>query len=270
MATWAIGDVQGCWDALRRLLVAIDFDPGRDRLWLAGDLVNRGPASREVLRFCVDHAASVVAVLGNHDLHLLARAEGIAAAGRRDTLDDVLHAGDRDELLGWLRVQPLLVRDGGFVMVHAGLWPTWSLAQAERAAAAAQSTLRGPDPSALLRGLRAADRWRDDAPDAEQAVAAAAILTRIRCVGQDGGMAGHAGRLEDTPPGAAPWWALRRTARGTLAEGDTVICGHWAALGLRIDDDHWSLDTGCVWGRSLTAVRLEDRRVVEVDAAVCP
>ena len=267
MATWAIGDVQGCWDALQRLLVAVAFDPQQDRLWLAGDMVNRGPQSLEVLRFCRDNADAVVAVLGNHDLHLLSRAAGVAVAGRRDTLDDVLAAADRDSLLAWLRAQPLLVRQGGFVMVHAGLWPSWSLAEAERAAELAGQALRGADAIAMLRGLRAADRWCEDATPQAQAIAAAAILTRIRCVGRDGGMLAHSGRLEDAPAHASPWWSLRRAARGSLADGDIVICGHWAALGLRQDADHWSLDTGCVWGRALTAVCLEDQRVVAVPTA---
>lgn len=270
MATWAIGDVQGCWDPLRRLIAAIDFDPRRDRLWFAGDLVNRGPASAEVLRFCLAHQDAVEAVLGNHDLHLLARAAGLASPGRRDTIDDVLTAPDRDALLHWLRGRPLLLREPGFVMVHAGLWPTWSLTEAEHAARQAEASLRGHDADALLRGLRGADRWRADAPSPDQAIAAAAILTRIRCVGQDGGMAGHSGLLEDAPANVTPWWQLRRAARGRLADGETVICGHWAALGLRLGDDHWAIDTGCVWGRTLTAVCLEDRKVVEVEATVCP
>src|SRR3989304_5042828 len=142
MATYAVGDVQGCFTTLERLLRRIEFDPGRDRLWLVGDLVNRGPSSLEVLRWAKSMSKSVTAVLGNHDLHLIARAEGLREPRKRDTFDDVLEAPDRDALLEWLIGRPLFHREGDFILVHAGLLPEWSLEEAESLAWEAQEALR--------------------------------------------------------------------------------------------------------------------------------
>jgi bis(5'-nucleosyl)-tetraphosphatase (symmetrical) len=150
MATYAIGDVHGCFETLRRLLRRVVYDPARDRLWFVGDLVNRGPDSLGVLRWAAAQGDRIVAVLGNHDLHLLARAEGISAARKRDTLEEILEAPDRDDLLSWLRSRPLLHREGEILLVHAGLFPEWTPAEAERLARDVEARLRGEKAPKLL------------------------------------------------------------------------------------------------------------------------
>jgi bis(5'-nucleosyl)-tetraphosphatase (symmetrical) len=245
IATYAVGDVQGCDRTLERLLARLPLDPGRDRLWFVGDLVNRGPRSLAVLRRVHALGERAVVVLGNHDLYLLARAAG-AARRRRDTLDEVLAAPDRDRLLAWLRARPLLHRDGGFVMVHAGLRAEWTVEEAARRARAVEAAVRG----ALLVDVVAgrAGALSDDL----------AVLTRIRMVSPGGRLEDYSGDLAGAPPGATPWFALP----GRSHRDATIVFGHWAALGLHVADDVIGLDTGCVWGGTLTAVRLEDRAVI--------
>jgi bis(5'-nucleosyl)-tetraphosphatase (symmetrical) len=245
LAVYAIGDVQGCYDPLRRLLDALAFDPQRDRLWFTGDLVNRGPDSLAVLRY-VASLAPVVTVLGNHDLHLLALAAGAPAARRRssDTLDEVLAAPDCDLLCSWLAERPLLHRENGSVMVHAGLKPDWTIEDAERRARAVEACLRGGRLGDLLSG-----RERALADDLS-------VLTRIRTLYPDGTLADYDGPPAGAPTGALPWFAHPRRSRDA-----TIVFGHWAALGLHMRDGVIGLDTGCVWGRALTAVRLEDRAI---------
>ena len=257
MATWAIGDVQGCAATLQRLLDELHLDLAKDRVWFVGDLVNRGPASVQALRTVVGLGDAATAVLGNHDLHLLARAAGVAQAKRRDTLDDVLRAEDRDELLAWLRNRPLVHRDGRLVLVHAGIPPHWSIEDAERRASAAESALRGTASREFLSAwARRAERgtFTDRAADAD-------VLTSLRVVGPDG----RPNRQFKGPPGNAPegevpWFRLpdRR------ASDATIVFGHWAALGFVSEPGILGLDTGCVWGGRLTAVRLEDRKVVSI------
>jgi bis(5'-nucleosyl)-tetraphosphatase (symmetrical) len=266
VATYAIGDVQGCHDALERLLRRIDFDPARDRIWLCGDLVNRGPDSAGVLRLAMALGEAVVAVLGNHDLHLLARAEGLRAPGKRDTVEDVLAAPDRDALLDYVAARPFLHREGGYLMVHAGLLPEWTAEDAEALAGEATAALRA-DRRAFLEtiyGHRAPRRFSEglDADDRLRCIVAA--LTRLRTVEEGGAMdLAFAGPPDAAPPSRRPWFDLR-SARAPA--GVTVLCGHWSALGLLVRDDVIALDTGCVWGGSLTALRLEDRAVFQVPA----
>jgi bis(5'-nucleosyl)-tetraphosphatase (symmetrical) len=260
MATWAIGDVQGCAKSLRKLLDAIRFDPAADRAWFVGDLVNRGPASLAALRIVMDLRAAAVVVLGNHDLHLLARAEGVAEAKRRDTLDDVLHAPDRDEILAWLRTRPLLHRAKGYVLVHAGIPPRWTLRGAETRARAAERALRGPARGTFLRGYRGGRAGGAVGRAASDALA----LTTIRVVDPRGRPSnGFSGPPGEAPPGTRPWYR----ARGADPRGATIVFGHWAALGWLSEPGFLALDTGCVWGGKLTAVRLEDRRRVAVPRA---
>lgn len=236
MATYAIGDVQGCDRTLGRLLTRVDFDPARDRLWFVGDLVNRGPDSLAVLRRLRALGDRAVAVLGNHDLHLLARADG--RRGRRlDTLEAVLAAPDAAELVAWLRARPLLHREGPHLMVHAGLHPSWSLRTAERHARALEARIRAGD-------LCAGDE-------------AISVFTRLRFVDAAGVPDyGHKCGPEEAPAGLRPWFEVRPPAPDV-----TVVFGHWAALGLAIAPGIIGLDTGCVWGDRLTAVRLEDHAV---------
>ena len=266
MATYAIGDIHGCFETLQGLLRRIAFDPREDRLWLVGDLVNRGPRSLEVLRWAVELGDPIVAVLGNHDLHLLGRAAGVAEARRRDTLEPVLAAPDRDDLLAWLRQRPLIHRQGETLMVHAGLFPDWSPRQAERLARDVEERLRGDGGVKLLEsiGQRTAERWKDGLTGFERARVALAGFARLRAVDSAGRMcAGFSGPPDEAPRGCRPWFAVR----GRRSAGVTVIFGHWAALGLRVGRGIASLDTGCAWGRHLTALRLDDWRIFQEPAA---
>ena len=265
VATYAIGDVQGCGRSLDQLLEQIRFDPVRDRLWFVGDLVNRGPGSLEVLRFVRGLGVAATVVLGNHDLHLLGRAAGVRPAETGDTLDAVLAASDREVLLDWLLHRPLIHVEGRFVLVHAGLAAEWSVETAERLAREAEAALRThPAPTLkLLRG-KAERRWRDDLNGDDRLRFILRALTRLRLCGADGGMAaGHKGPPETAPPGAIPWFDVPE--RASVAA--TVVCGHWAALGLRLREDLIALDSACVWGGCLTAVCLEDRAVFQQPCA---
>ena len=264
MATYAIGDVQGCFDTFQRLLTRIGFDPTGDRLWLAGDLVNRGPASLDVLRWVREHEAACVTVLGNHDLHLLARAEGVARRKKLDTLEDVLSAEDRDELLDWLSRQPLLHVEDGHVLVHAGLHPKWSIDEAQRRAREAEAVLRGPDRRRFLEGV---SRRRDVLPGSRRLRETVSVLTRIRMVDRDGRPTYEfSGHPDEAPRGQKPWFDARKK------NGVTIVFGHWAALGRRVLPGFVSLDSACVWGGTLSAVRLDDGETFEEprrDDAAC-
>ena len=263
MATWAVGDVQGCAASLASLLGAIAFDPEADTLWFVGDLVNRGPDSAGVLRLVRGLGARAVAVLGNHDLHLLARAAGVTGPSKRDTLDDVLAAPDRDELLAWLAARPLLHEGEGHVLVHAGLLPAWSLDDARSAARAAERALAGPSRAHFLEGYRRGHAKGSLAG----AVSGARALTTIRFVDRAGlPVDGASGPPDDAGPGETPWFRARRPAQGE----PPVVCGHWAALGLLSEPGLLALDTGCVWGGRLTAARLGDRRIVSVPCLDLP
>lgn len=265
MATYAIGDIHGCFETLTSLLRRIGFDPGQDRLWLVGDLVNRGPQSLEVLRWAVGQEDRIVAVLGNHDLHLLARAAGVAEPRRRDTLEEVLQAPDREDLLHWLRTRPLLHREGDLLLVHAGLFPEWSPAGAEKLAREVEERLRGGSSAKLLAtfGERTAERWKDGLAGLERARAALAGFAKLRTVDSQGRMCpGFSGPPEVAPKGCRSWFAIP----GRASAGATVVFGHWAALGLRLGQGVAALDTGCAWGRELTALRLDDWRVFQEPA----
>ena len=262
MANYAIGDIQGCDRTLRRLLKRIRFEPGEDRLWLVGDLVNRGPGSLKVLRWARDLGDRVTAVLGNHDLHLLGRAFGTRAPKSRDTLDAVLEAPDREELIEWLRRRPLLHREGDFVLVHAGLLPSWTLERAGRLAREVEAALAGPEPERLLEALvaRRPPAWREALDEDDRWRTAVQGLTRLRTCRDDSRVCeGFSGPPEKAPEGCHPWFELR----DDHASGVTVVCGHWATLGLRIQPGVMALDTGCVWGGALTAVRLADRKIFQ-------
>jgi bis(5'-nucleosyl)-tetraphosphatase (symmetrical) len=262
MATYAIGDIQGCYATLRALLRKCAFDAARDRLLLVGDLVNRGPASADVLRFAMDLGDRVVAVLGNHELHLIGRALGVAAAKRRDTLDDVLDAPERDEMLRWVRALPLAHREGDVLLVHAGLLPPWSAVQAVDLAAEAARALAGEGAAELLRAVSAAGprRFDDELTGLERHRVVVQGLTRVRMLLLDGtpdfdfNLAPAA-----APPGRIPWFD--HPAR--VEREATVVFGHWASLGLHLGARAVGLDSGAVWGHALTALRLEDRAVFQ-------
>jgi bis(5'-nucleosyl)-tetraphosphatase (symmetrical) len=263
MATYAIGDVQGCCGALEALLRRVDFSATRDRLWFVGDLVNRGPQSLEVLRLIKGLGSSAIVTLGNHDLHLVALAAGHAKTHRGDTLDAVLKAPDRDELVDWLRTRRLAYADAGYLMVHAGLLPQWSAADVLRLAGEVEAVLAsasyasflekmyGNDPAAWSETLRGTDRLRTIVN----------AMTRMRFCTRGGEMEfREKGSASKAPAGYQAWFDVpgRKTA------DKTVVCGHWSALGYVQRLDLIALDSGCVWGGCLTAVRLEDRQPIQV------
>ncbi len=263
MALYAIGDLQGCLDPLERLLDRISFDPARDRLWFVGDLVNRGPDSLGCLRFVKSLGESAVTVLGNHDLHLLCVAHGIERARPRDTIADVMAAADAPELLEWLRLRPLMHVDGEFAMVHAGLLPSWTVAHARALAGEVETVLRSDRWRPFLEKLygNQPDRWREDLAGVDRLRAIVNAMTRLRVCARDGRMdLDFKGEPGEKAEGRVPWFRMPGRASAT----HTIVCGHWSALGLRLDDGVVSIDSGCVWGRALTAVRLPDRKVIQV------
>ncbi len=260
MATYVIGDIHGCFETLQRLLLKMSWDPAVDELWLVGDLVNRGPASLEVLRWAVAHDEKITAVLGNHDLHLLARAAGLVAAKADDTLDDVLAAPDRDELLGWLRRRPFLHVRGTWVMVHAGLLPGWDVGRALGLAEAAAEGLGGDRWPSFLRRVLAKGSRREGMPGDDDATAAVGVFTRLRMVDGDGRPRfSYTGPVEEAPKGYRPWYGTARV----ISDGSRVVFGHWAALGVRRGEGMTCLDSGCVYGNRLSALRLDDDCVFE-------
>ena len=266
MATYAIGDLQGCFDSLQELLGEIGFRETDDRLWFVGDLVNRGPQSLEILRFVKSLGDRAVSVLGNHDLHLLMIADGRIKAHRKDTLDAILDAPDREELLTWLRELPLMHADGEYAMVHAGLLPSWNVAKALDLARETETVLQGPDWRDLMAQMygNQPDQWDDALSGYERARVIINAMTRLRVCTADGRMEfSHKGRIEDIPAGYMPWF----TVPGRKSASATVICGHWSAIGLLVEKNLMALDSGCLWGRRLSAVRLEDRRIFQVS---CP
>lgn len=263
MSTWAVGDIQGCFEPLQRLLDEIDYRAERDRLILLGDLVNRGPQSLEVLRWVRAQGPALVSLLGNHDLHLLAVARGLRSMREGDTLQPVLEAGDRDDLLRWLLHRPLLHREGAHTFVHAAIHPSWSLEVAQSQADRVHRALRGEDAAGLLvRYQRPPPAHPRQATGAEDELALAlAVFTRLRCVTADGALSfDFTGTLEDLPPDRVPWWRASRGGRSN----NTVVFGHWAAIGVHREEGLLALDSGCVWGRQLSAYCLEDGRVVQV------
>jgi len=265
---YLVGDLQGCCNPLEQLLATIDFSPSRDRLYLLGDLVNRGPDSLGVLRRLRDMGDAAVCLLGNHDLHLLAVANGVRAPHRSDTLDAILQAPDRDAWLEWLRARRLAVHEHGWLMVHAGVLPQWDAAEVMRLAAEAEAMLRGPDlhgfltvmygnhPARWDEALQGADRWR----------CVINSLTRLRFCSADGTMDFAVKEGADSAPeGLMPWFKVP----GRRTEGTPIAFGHWSTLGLINQPDLMALDTGCIWGGQLTAVRVDGgrREVVQID---CP
>lgn len=262
MATYAIGDVQGCYSALRRLLDQLRFDAARDRLWLVGDLVNRGPQSLAVLRFVKSLGARAVTLLGNHDLHLLVVAAGHVKPQRGDTLAAILRAPDRDDLLDWLRHRKMMHAGAGYAMVHAGLLPQWSIPKALKLAREVESALRGDGYNDFLRHMygNQPDRWRDDLTGIARLRVITNAMTRMRICTVDGRMEfAHKGKPVNLPRGFMPWYSVPRRRNC----GTPVIFGHWAALGLYTESNVFALDTGCVWGRALSALRLSDQRLYQ-------
>jgi bis(5'-nucleosyl)-tetraphosphatase (symmetrical) len=263
MAIYAIGDIQGCHAELARLLAEIDFNPAADQLWFVGDLVNRGPGSLEVLRLVKSLGDSAITVLGNHDLHLLAVAEGVAELHRTDTLDEILGAPDRDELLHWLRNQKLLHTQDGYVLVHAGLMPQWTVQKAAGYAREVEGALSGDDYATFLSRMygNAPHAWDDELTGYKRLRVIVNAFTRMRICTKEGEMEfKFKGEVEHIPAGYLPWFDIPKRASNKA----TVIFGHWSALGLLVKKHIIALDTGCLWGGPMTAIRLDDRKLFQV------
>jgi bis(5'-nucleosyl)-tetraphosphatase (symmetrical) len=263
MATYAIGDLQGCYDSLRRLLDRTGFDPAADRLWLCGDIVNRGPKSLKTLRYVVSLGDAVVSVLGNHDLHLLALAEGaIEYTPRFETLSKVLKAPDSAELIHWLRHRPLAHYDEGLdtLLVHAGLWPTWSVTKALARSAEVEAALRGEKFGAVLSKMygNTPRSWSGKLEGYRRLRFIINAFTRMRMLTASVQINfTHTGPPWRARGGLLPWFEVENKSLGDTR----IVFGHWSALGLIVLPKLLSLDTGCVWGRELTAARIDESDV---------
>lgn len=259
MATYAIGDIQGCADSLKALVHQLKIKPGRDTLWCVGDLVNRGPQSAEVLRLIRDAGPHAISVLGNHDLHLLAVACGARKAGASDTLGDVLAAPDAADLLHWLRHRPLAHAQGQTLLVHAGVLPSWTLTDTLRYAQEVSNRLASDHWQEFLYEMygNSPAHWRDGLTGQARLRAIVNVLTRMRYLDRTSGDLEFKCKLSPTlaPANLVPWFDMpgRKTAR------QTVVFGHWSTLGVQLRPRLIALDSGCVWQGYLTAVRLDDR-----------
>ncbi len=256
---YLIGDVQGCCDALDRLLAEIGFSASRDHLWLLGDLVNRGPQSLTTLRRLKAFGAAANCLLGNHDLHLLAVAEGAQRLKRQDTLEDILGAADRGVLIDWLRQQRLAAFHHGWLLVHAGVAPQWDRDSTLALAAEVEAELRGSTCGEFLRAMygNTPTRWSPRLAGTERLRFIVNALTRIRFCDAKGRLEFETkDRADAAPPGFMPWFAVP----GRLNASTPIAFGHWSMLGLIDTPELLSLDTGCVWGGSLTAVRVDGGR----------
>jgi bis(5'-nucleosyl)-tetraphosphatase (symmetrical) len=259
IATYAIGDVQGCFSELRALLAKCRFDPQRDRLWFVGDLVNRGPDSLAVLRYVRALGRRAIVVLGNHDLHLIALYEGLAKRRRDDTLEQVLAAPDAKQLVDWLRARPLLHAASGWTMVHAGLLPQWGLRKARALAREVEAALTARRYRDFLANMYGSEpgTWSERLAGWDRLRVIVNTMTRLRFCSPQGRMDL---RAKDTvaPQGMRAWFELRPRRERTM-----LVCGHWSTLGLKLAPRLAALDSGCVWGGSLSALRLEDRALFQ-------
>ena len=263
MATYAIGDIQGCYHELEQMLKLVEFDNKNDQLWLVGDLVNRGSGSLAVLRLIKSMGDAAITVLGNHDLHLLAVAAGVAELHHSDTLDEILAAPDRAELLHWLRHQRMLHVQDNFVLLHAGLLPGWNVQQAKQLAHEVEQALRGEDYVTFLEKMygNTPDQWDDTLTGYKRLRVITNSLTRMRiCTAQGAMQFKFKGEVDDVPEGYLPWFDVPQRA----SADSTVVFGHWSALGLIVRPKVIALDTGCLWGGNLTAIRLQDRKLFQV------
>ncbi len=272
MAVYAIGDVQGCYDQLRRLLDRVKFDPDCDKLWFAGDIVNRGPQSLQTLRFVRGLGKRAVTVLGNHDLHLLALWQGnMKHQGKNHTLDPILEAQDRDELLDWLRRCPLMHRSEklGFSLIHAGLPPQWDTQYALARAREVESALQGDRFHDFCLGMygNRPERWSYQLIGMDRLRFITNCFTRLRYCDSDGNLA----LKEKGAPGSQqkdllPWYAVPDRA----SRNERILFGHWSTLGFQQADNTWALDSGCLWGGKLTAVKLRKGKSPKPFQIDCP
>lgn len=266
MSTYAIGDVQGCFDPLMRLIEKINFDPHKDKLWFVGDIVNRGPKSLETLRFIKDLGSRAITVLGNHDLHLLAVHYGIRETYNDDTLDEILKAPDREQLINWLRTQKLVHYDNtlGYAMVHAGFAPMWDLKKALKLSEEVCKSLQSNQISEYLEQMYGNEPniWNDKLKDFTRLRVITNYLTRIRFCDQQGHLdLNTKASINECPENFYPWFLVL----GRKTENQNIIFGHWAALQGQANHPHiFALDTGIVWGGTLTAFCLETKERISV------
>ncbi|WP_347332062.1 symmetrical bis(5'-nucleosyl)-tetraphosphatase [Marinimicrobium locisalis] len=267
MSTYAIGDIQGCLEPLKRLLDQVNFDPAEDRLWIAGDLINRGPSSQATLSFLYPMRDRLSVVLGNHDLHLIAVARGHRPPNRKDTLEEILGHEEHPEWIEWLRHRPLLHHDPelDYVMTHAGIPPQWSLERAKAHAREVEAVLQSTQLDDFLSQMYGNEpsRWKPKLYGVERLRLITNYFTRMRFCTADGELdLDNKGGAESHAPGFEPWFAHpERKCRD-----QKIIFGHWAALEGKVDAPNvFALDTGCVWGGTLTALRLEDQRRFECE-----
>lgn len=261
---WMIGDLQGCNDALLRLLDHPEIAADRQaRFWFAGDLVNRGPQSLQTLRTIMSLGERATCVLGNHDFHLLAIAAGIRKPGRSDTFQDILAAPDAAGILDWVRHRPLMHREHGHIMVHAGILAPWSADQAQQLAHEVEAALRGPRWEAALEKIygNEPNYWERNLDSGKRLRVIVNAMTRMRMCTPEGRMDFSHKSAPDMESGLVPWFDVP----GRLIEDETIVFGHWSTLGLMIRPDAICLDTGCVWGRQLTALRMHDHKLVQVN-----
>jgi len=258
MATYAIGDLQGCFDAFERLLEHINYNPAQDKIWLVGDLVNRGPDSLATLKYIYQHRDNITTVLGNHDLHLLALSEGVRKMDNPG-LQAILDSSQADTLLDWLRHQPLLHRDKSLnaAMVHAGISPQWTLKQARQHAAELHEVLRGNKYKKFLKHMygNEPNEWRDDLDGWDRLRYITNSFTRMRYVDAHGRLdLKQNGKIGSQPDYLTPWFALKK--REPIKSN--IIFGHWASLGPYQFDNYYATDSACVWGGQLSALKLDD------------
>ena len=268
MATYAIGDIQGCHDELQRLLDHIQFDPSHDRLWLVGDLVNRGPDSLKVLRFIKSLGKAATTVLGNHDLHTLAVANGHLQYHRNDNIDDILHADDRDELVDWLRHLPLLHHDAklNFTMLHAGLPPQWDLTTAQSCANEVEAVLQSEQHIEFLDRMygNKPDIWNEELTNWDRLRFITNCFSRLRYCDATGKLAlEEKGKPGSQSEGLVPWFDVPNRKSAAMR----IVFGHWSTLGPISRRNVYPIDTGCLWGEQLTALRLDDCQTFNIN---CP
>ncbi|MBB5319782.1 symmetrical bis(5'-nucleosyl)-tetraphosphatase [Marinobacter oulmenensis] len=267
MTDYAVGDIQGCYERLQDLVDKAGFSPSRDRLWFAGDLINRGPSSLAALRYAEGLGDSARVVLGNHDLHLLAVALGGHKLRRKDTLQSILDAPDCDHLLHWLRQQRLCIHDAGrnLLVAHAGVPHIWGVEKAMACAREVEAVIQGPDAEDYFRQMYGNEPacWRDDLSGMERWRAITNYFTRMRFIAEDGTLELSAKESADkAPEGYAPWFRFPRP------DSTRVVFGHWAALvGQTGSDQFIGLDTGCVWGNELTLMNLDTGETIACDCS---
>jgi bis(5'-nucleosyl)-tetraphosphatase (symmetrical) len=270
MATYAIGDIQGCYHAFKALLARIDFNSGQDELWLVGDLINRGSGSLDVLRWCYANKNNLKVVLGNHDLHALVVAAGFVKAHKGDTFAALLEADDKDVLLDWLRHQCLVYQDEPYpgeqyLMVHAGLLPQWTAKQTMTYAAEVEAALQGEGYLEFLANMygNLPSSWDENLEGIDRLRVITNAMTRLRICSERGEMEfNFKGELPDVPKGFKPWFDMPNRATQDIH----IIFGHWSALGLQQRGNLYALDTGCLWGGQLTAMNLQTKAITQVQS----